>query len=319
MLYSLYLENKGIYMLTEKRKDFLGQTMLFGATILWGTSFLVLKQTIEVLPMFFVIAVRFIVSGAFLGIVFASRLRRKLTKKTFVHGIILGAVLSLAYLTQTFGLEMSTPSRNAFLTSSYCVMCPFFVWLVFKKRPKIHNVVSAVLCIVGIGIIALSGKNETGSNVILGDGLTLIAAVCFGFQIIFIEMFKNEKDDGVSLLFSELITVGVFFSILCLVFEVPTNALNVNFTSEGIWKIVYLTLACTALPQTFQLFGQRFASPSHAAIILSLEAVFGALFSVFFGEEKLSVMLVIGFIIVFVAILISELKPSFRRNKNKNN
>lgn len=303
-------------MLSEKKKDLLGQSMLFGATLLWGTSFLVLKQTISVLPMFFVIAIRFVVSGALLGIIFCKRLKYKLTKKTFLHGLILGFVLALAYITQTFGLDMSTPSRNAFLTSSYCVMCPFFVWLVFKKRPKAYNVISAVLCIVGIGIIALSGKKETGSNVLLGDGLTLIAAACFGFQIIFIEMFQKQNDDPISLLFSELITVGIIFTILCTCFELPTGALNIKLTTEQILKIAYLTFACTVLPQMFQLFGQRFASPNHAAIILSLEAVFGAIFSVIFGEEKLSVMLIIGFAVVFIAILISELKLDFKKRKN---
>ena len=300
-------------MLSDKKKGLLGQGMLFLATLLWGTSFLILKETIKELPMFFVIFIRFIVSGVVLGLIFIKRLKTKLTKPTFLHGVILGLFLALAYITQTFGLEMSTPSRNAFLTSSYCVMCPFFTWMVFKRKPKSYNLISAVACIVGIGLIALSGKNEQGANVLLGDGLTLIAAVCFGFQIIFIEMFRQKNDDPISILFTELITVGILFGVLCVVFEVPVNALNATLKSEHIWKLVYLTFACTVLPQTLQLFGQRYSSPNRAGIILSLEAVFGAAFSVALGGEKLNTPLIVGFVVVFVAILISELKPDFKK------
>lgn len=294
-------------MIKSKKMNLLGQFLLFTATLAWGTSFLILKETINEVPAFYVIAIRFLLAGLILLAVFFKRLK-KLNKKTFLGGVVIGLSVTFAYVTQTLGLMNTTPGRNAFVTSSYCVMCPFLMWMMFKQKPKICHLISAVLCLVGIGLIALSSDSGAGENLLLGDGLTLMGALFFAFQIVFIYKFQKQGLDNILLLVFNFLTVGISFIILSLIFELPTRGVNgYALNLSQIIRIGYLALVCTLWAQSAQLIGQQFTTANQSAIILSLEAIFGVLFSVIFGTEKLSLTLGFGFAVVFIAILISEL------------
>lgn len=295
-------------MLKEKKLNLVGQALLLAATIVWGTSFFILKETIEQVPTFYVIAIRFMVAGVGLALIFINKLKT-IKKATVLRGMFLGMLLALAYYTQTIGLENTTPGQNAFLTSSYCVMCPFLVWILFKKKPKFYHVFSAVLCIVGIGFIALSASGDSKGNVLLGNGLTLVSAVFYGLQIIFIDRFTKQGHDNIQLLIPEILTAGIIMTVYTLSVELPIYGIaEFNLNGEQIWKIAYLTVVCTLFAQTAQIIGQKYTTTNQSSIILSLESVFGTLFSVLFAGETLTVLIVIGFVIVFVAMLISELK-----------
>lgn len=293
----------------QKKLNILGTLLLFSATVAWGTSFFILKQAIAKAPAFYIIAIRFLSAGIILALVFIKKFK-KFNKATLIRGVVLGFVLAMAYLIQTEGLKYTTPSRSAFLTASYCVMCPFLMWLMYKNRPKNYHVISAVLCIAGIGLIALSGGGEeTGTNLLLGDGLTLIAAVFFGLQIIFIERSQNKGDDSYLLLVIELLSTGLIIGIASLVLELPVYGITAYaIGSDVLVDIIYLTLVCTLFAQLALIVGQKFTTVNQAAIILSLEAVFGTLFSVILGNEQLSAWLIVGFVMVFLAMIISETK-----------
>lgn len=304
-----------------KKLNLIGVLLLLAATVVWGTSFFILKATIEEVPAFYVISIRFLIATLGLSLIFIKK-TKAIDKKTFLCGTILGVFLSLAYIAQTSGLKNTTAGRNAFLTSSYCVMCPFIIWLLFKKKPKLYNVIAAILCIVGIGFVALSGDSENG-NFILGDALTLVGAVFFGLQIIFIDKFQSNGLDAVKLLIPELLTAGIILGLTSIVFELPSQGIGAYaLNGDQILKIGYLTVACTLFAQFAQITGQKFTSANQSSIILSLESVFGVLFSVLFANEKLTVFVLVGFIIIFFAMIISELhldpiKLFKRENINK--
>lgn len=293
--------------MSSKKLNLVGQLMLLLATLAWGTSFFILKETIETVYELFVLAIRFLFSGIVLGLIYIKRIK-KANKKTIIHGLTLGGILVSAYIVQTYGLSFTTPSRNAFLTSSYCVMVPFLAWIITKIAPKPFNVISAVLCIVGIGFVAFSGESEQASNTLLGDGLTLVCAIFYGLQIIFISRYQDAGEDTSVLLVLQLLTVGVVCAVLSVIFELPQGTAGYSLDIEKILKIGYLAVVCTMLAQMAQIYGQKFTTPNQASLILSLEAVFGTLFSVILGDEKLTVGLVIGFIIIFIAMIINELK-----------
>lgn len=291
----------------SKKLNLIGQLLLLLATIVWGTSFVILKDTISEVPAMYVIAIRFLFAGIVMLLIFIKKVRA-MSKFSLLSGVIVGLFVALAYITQTTGLIHTTPGRNAFLTSSYCVMCPFLMWMCFKKKPKLKNVISAILCVVGIGFISLSSESSFGVDLLLGDGLTLIAAVFFGFQIIFIDRFQKRGADTVVVLVFEFLTAGVIFSIISLIFELPTRGIvGYVLNTEQIIKIAYLAIMCTLFAQSSQMIGQKFTTANQSSIILSLEAVFGMLFSVLLGVEKISLWLGVGFAVVFVAILISEM------------
>jgi len=294
----------------NRKLNLLGMALLVMATLAWGSSFLILKNTIEHVPGFFVIAIRFLFAGLVMFIIFFKK-TITMNKKTLICGIVLGLSTAFAYLVQTWGLKYTTPARNAFLTSTYCVMCPFMYWLLYRLKPTRYNVFAAIICITGVGMISLlGGKGETGSNLLLGDGLTLLSGVFYSLQIIYIDKFQKDGIDPMSLLTIEFLVVGVMLGISWLIFELPVSGIGaiLNIGGSQWLSILYLTIVCTLFAQFAQIIGQRFANPNQSAIILSLEAVFGAMFSVIFGTEKLTVFLVIGFILTFSSILINEYK-----------
>ncbi len=297
-------------MQKSRKLNLIGIAFLLTATLAWGSSFLILKNTIEQVPAFFVIAIRFLFSALLLFVILFKRII-KMNKQSLIAGLLLGVATAFAYLVQTWGLIYTTPARNAFLTSTYCVMCPFLYWLLFRLKPTRYNIFAAIVCITGIGMISLlGGKGETGQNLLLGDGLTLISGVFYSLQIIFIDKFQKEGVDPMALLVIEFLCVGVVLAGAWAIFELPHSGINaiVTIKKQQWLSIIYLTFVCTLYAQFAQIMGQRFANPNQSALVLSLEAVFGAMFSVIFGAEKLTVFLVIGFVLTFSSIMVNEYK-----------
>ncbi|MBO5851784.1 MAG: DMT family transporter, partial [Clostridia bacterium] len=165
-----------------------------------------------------------------------------------------------------------------------------------------------VLCIIGIGFISFTGNGENGANNFLGDALTFISAIFYALQIIFIGKFQSKNSDTGSLLVIELSTVSVLMIALSLIFELPKGVAVYSLNLDQIINIVYLAVVCTLLAQLCMIYGQKFTTVNQTALISSLEAVFGTFFSVLFKRETLTEMLIIGFSVVFIAMLINELK-----------
>lgn len=289
-------------MLSTKKKNILGQLLLLSATLLWGTSFSILKDTIDSVPNGFVLGVRFL--GAFLifAIIFPKKLKMK--KSTFFHGVIIGLCTAAAYVVQTFGLKYTTASKNAFLTSVYVILVPFLTWLFYKKKPSLFNIIAAVLSTIGLLIICFGD----GSVIELGDALSLGCSIFYALQIIFLQKY-NKEDDTTRLVMIYLLTVGVINMILSAITELPNQPLVID--SKAWIAIIYMAVACTCLAQFLQAQGQRFVSSDQAALILSLESVFGTLFAVIFYGETLTWNLIVGFASIFVAIIVSETELKF--------
>ena len=113
--------------MSDKTMRMLAKPMLFAAALIWGTSFFIMKNALDVMPVFFLLAVRF-TAGAFLLALIAWKRWKVFTPDYLWRGAIIGAFLFLAYSVQTFGLARTTPSKNAFLTAVYCVIVPFLTW-----------------------------------------------------------------------------------------------------------------------------------------------------------------------------------------------
>lgn len=278
------------------KRELFAKLLLLITTIIWGSSFFILKNTIDALPMFFTLAVRFSFGALIIGVAFVKRLI-KTDIKTVLHGVALGLGLAAAYALQTLGLKETTPGKNAFLTTVYVILVPFAGWLVFKERPHLNNLVAAVLCVLGIGLVSLNG----GFHVERGDILTLFSGVFFTVQIILIKKFRG--DDAGAILFFELLTTAVAFRIVSIIAE----GTDIKLGKEQWLPILYLGVMATGAAQLMQLVGQRNTTPSSASLILSLEAVFGVIFSIIFYRERVTPRLWAGFAVIFAAILISEL------------
>lgn len=282
-----------------------GRLALLTAAVIWGSSFIVMKDTVDHIPVFQLLAIRFTLAGLLLALLFRKRLMTS-GKQLLSHGAVCGVLLLSAYATQTFGLMTTTPGTNAFLTAVYCVMVPFMAWGFHRKRPTSYNWVAAVLCIAGIGLISLSGDLSIG----LGEGLTLLSGVFYALHIMALSHF-GERDDPVALTIVQFAVVALLSWAATLLTE-----RGAAFPAPAVWpQLLYLTVFATAATLVLQSVGQSLTPPSQSAILLSLESVFGVLFSVMLGKESLTLQLGCGFALIFVSVIISETQLAFLRRK----
>ncbi len=296
----------GGIMTNKNSRGILAKIALFGAALIWGSSFIIVKDTVNVLPPNLLIAVRFCIACILLSLVFAKKL--VLINRTYLwQGAIIGALLFAAYSTQTIGITDTTPGKNAFLTAIYCVIVPFMFWFFTKKKPDIYNIIAALLCISGIGFISLTSKFAVG----FGDALTLIGGVFYAAHLVTVSIFGKDKDP-ILLTILQFFYAGIFGWIVTL----TTESMPTHIAFGAVTSVLYLAFFCTAGALLLQNIGQKYTHPSAASIILSLESVFGALISVIFGYEVLTTRIFVGFAFIFIAVLISETKLSFLKPSN---
>ena len=295
--------------MSEQTMRRLAKPMLFLAAFIWGSSFFIMKGAVDVIPTFFLLAIRFTGGAALLGLLCWKRWR-SFTRDYWWRGAIIGGFLFLAYSVQTFGLQGTTPSKNAFLTAVYCVLVPFFYWAAAGRRPDRFNILAAVLCVAGVGLVSLSGD----LTITWGDGLTLLCAVFYAAHIVAVSRVSPGKD-------IYLLTVLQFFfaalwAWLCgaLTQRMPPLA---AVSGDLLLQLGYLVVMATTVALLFQNVGQAWSDPSSASVILSLESVFGVLCSVIFYGDPVNARLVIGFGVIFVSVLCSETKFSFLRERRK--
>ncbi len=280
---------------------------LFGATLIWGSSFLIVKSSMDVMQPHVLLALRFTIGCLLLCIIFHKNLK-KLNKEYYIKGGILGACLFLAYSLQTIGITDTTPGKNAFLTAIYCVLVPFLFWAVDKKKPDKFNIIAAFVSIFGIGLVSLNGD----LSIRMGDAFTLAGGVVYAVHIVAVAKFSKDKDP-ILLTIMQFAYAAVFSWIIALSFEDMPSGWSVG----SVAGLLYLAVFATAVALLLQNIGQKYTKPAPASIILSLESVFGVLFSVVFFHEELTTRLFIGFCLIFIAILISETKLSFLKKGNK--
>ena len=289
----------------DKRKKRLGLAALFAMTFIWGTSFVILKNTLESISTLYILAVRF-TGAAVIMAAFGAREWKTADRKYLIGGALMGVSLFLAYVFQTYGLVYTTPGKNAFLTTTYCVIVPFLYWALIGKRPDKFNVIAAVLCVIGVGLISL----DVGLSVNKGDVLTVICGLFYALHIIVSARYVRGR--SVLLLTAiEFAAAAVLSWISAVLFAPAPSGVPVSA-----WlSVAYLCIMCTAVCFGLQAFGQKYSPPSQTAVIMTLESVFGAAISILFFNEQLTFKLFCGFLAVFVAVLISETKLSFLRRR----
>lgn len=284
-----------------------GSLLLVLAAMIWGSSFIVMKSAVDFLTPNVLLFIRFSLATVIMSIMFYKYIK-DIKLKDLKGGMITGTCLFLAYLVQTLGLTMTTPGKNAFLTAVYCAIVPFLVWIFYHKRPDNYNFIAAVLCVLGVGLVSLDGD----LSINMGDLLTLIGGLFYAFHILAIKKYSKEMHP-IKLTTLQFAMTAVLAFLGALFFE--DISLIKQIDSSIIMQIGYLAFFATAVTLLCQNIGQHLVSECNAAILLSLESVFGVFFSVLFYGEVLTLKVFLGFIIIFVAIIVSETKLSFLKIK----
>ena len=279
------------------KKPLLAKLALFVTAMLWGSTFTVGKLAAEVFSASFIIALRFLVAAVVLLIV-AFPQRGQLDRATWTAGFWMGITQFLAYLLQVGGLALDTsPGKSAFLCTTYSVLVPFLYWLVTKERPRLRHVACVFICMAGVGLLSLTG----GWAMSTGDVLTVLSGVPCAMNIV-ISAIACRKRNVLLLTTVELWVVTAFAWI----FVFAGKGLPTELPAEAVGGVVYLGLIATALCLYMQGFGLKYAEPAIGGMLLSLESVFGVIFSVLLYHEKMTARMLLGCAVIFAAILLSQ-------------
>ncbi len=285
---------------------FLAEGALFSAALIWGLSFVLLKSALSSLPAHFILAVRFTGATALLAVFFRKRLKALLNAEYLRRGAVMGVFLFAAFSVQTMGLVTTDPGKNAFLTAVYCVIVPFLHWAVNGTRPDRYHLSAAVLCIAGVGMVAL----QSGFHIETGDGLTLLGGFFFAIHLVCVSTFSRGRDPFVLTTIQFAVTAACCWTVWAIFEPMPSAVPFRAFLEVG-----YLTVFATAIALVFQSVGQKHTNPAAAAVILSLEAVFGAAASVVILGERITAVRAAGFVAIFFAVILSETKLRFFRRR----
>lgn len=289
----------------SKKQALLADLSLLFVAIAWGIGFIVIKNALDFMDPIYMLFLRFTLSSLLMGIIFIKK-TKTINIGDLKAGIIIGIILFFAFLSQTVGLQYTTVAKQAFITASNVVIVPFLLWFIIRKKPDIYEIIAAILCFVGIGLISIEGVMKFSK----GDILTMICAVFFACHIISVGHYA-KKHDPIKLTIIQFGTAAVLSLLACLVFGIEFSPITMDISKA----ILFMALVSTIFAFGIQNVAQKYTTPSHAAIILSLESVFGSVFSIIFLKDKLTLQLIIGCLIIFVAVITAETKWEFLKNK----
>lgn len=279
--------------------------MLVAMAFIWGYSFLTMKTVLDTVPTFMLLACRFLLSAVIMFIIFRKRIKAHFNREYLGFGVLMGCVIWSAYAAQTLGLVDTTPGKNAFLTGTYCILVPFIALILFRERVTKWHIASALLCLVGVGFVALDNF-----SIQMGDLMTLVGAVFFAVDMAVVGHIGRTRD--VSVLTSWMfLFVGTFSLAATLAFEPRVPA--AQWTPQIIGQLVFLAVVCTTIGLLLQNQALSHVPPATGSLLLSLESPSGVLFSVLMAGEVLTGKLIFGFALIFLSIVLSETHFSFLR------
>ncbi|WDV45666.1 DMT family transporter [Clostridiaceae bacterium M8S5] len=290
--------------MNNKSKGIYADIALLFVAMCWGAGFVVLKDALDTISPLNIMAIRFTLAFIIMAIIFKSKFR-EIKMSDLKAGIVIGVFLFLGFAVQTIGLKYTDPGKQAFLTGTNVVMVPFLVWIVYKKMPDKYSLIGAFLTLVGIVMLTL--KSDLGTlDINFGDKLTLLCAVMYACHIVSVGFF-TKKHDPILLATLQIGVASLLFIISTLIFE----EVSFNFGFNVTWRIGYLVIFPTVAAFIIQNVAQKNTTATRTGIILSLEAVFGALFAVVINKEEFTSKMIIGCVLIFCAVIITETKLSF--------
>lgn len=264
---------------------------LLAVAAMWGISFVWMKDILDQQDVYSFLLSRFVVAALVMVIVNPKMITR-FNREIIAKGSVIGAVLGLGYIFQTLGLDRTTPAITGFITGLYVVLTPLIAAFLLKEKLTTQAWFYIALATLGLAVLSVSGW-----SIGTGEFFVLISAILFAAHILLLSRW-SKKFDAYALTFVQLSTCA-------LVSLVPTT-IN-GFTSppdSQVWGVILFTAVfATFFAFVIQTWAQARISATKVAVILTMEVVFAALFSVMLGAEPLTLRIVIGGSMVLIAML----------------
>lgn len=278
---------------------------LLSVTVIWGSTFPLSKIVLEEIPPLFYLGIRYTLTTLIMGVLFPKQLFQNL-RPTFVKAFPLGIAIFFAYLTQTLGVNLTTASKAGFFTAFSVVLVPILLFFINRQKPPKSLMIGVVLALVGLAL--MSGLLDEQINFNQGDFLVLLCAFGFAVQIILVARLHPDSNPA-SVATIQFATVALFsFLMAFFMEEIPSLA---PISPRTWWIILFLSAFGTAFAYTIQIYAQKEMSAGQAAMILTFEPVFSAIFSFYILKEQQNFTTVTGGLFIVSGMIISQFYPLF--------
>lgn len=284
-----------------------GDWMLLIAAIVGGGGFIGVKYLLDwgYTP-YQVIFGRFFIATIALALIYRKHFPT-ITKKEWKMGSIIGALMVATFLFLTIGLQLTTPSVNAFLGNTPAIIVPFICWIAFGQKPDRRCFIAAFLTTIGVALLSVTKDFTIDTGAVISFG----GSIAFALQMTFMSRALVDCD-SINIALVEHLAV-VFVSLLIVIF---TGVSIPALTLPALGNFLYVGIPCTALYFLLQSIGQKYTSANKTALIITTEAVFAAIFSFWLYGEKMYAAGLIGCALIFISVILAE-KPQKLVDRDK--
>lgn len=284
-------------------KKFIPLALLLSVSVIWGSTFAIMKDSLDRLNVDSFLAWRFIIAALLMAIVRPQSLRH-INLHFLIRGVIIGLILGSGYILQTFGLTLTSVAKTGFITGLYAIFTPLIAAGLFKHSVTKVQWLAVVLSMLGLAILALKGLSLG-----LGEFLVVLSALFFALHIIALSRWSPGRD-AYALTIIQMATVGV----LALISTAKTGLHAPH--DKGMWvAIIYTAIFASAFAFMVQTWTQSFMSATSVGIILTMEYVFAAVFGILLVHEHLTLRVTIGGTCMMIGLYLAIL---FDGNENEN-
>ena len=313
--------SRGRDFAAPRRLQLTADAALLLVTVIWGSTFVMVKDAVADFPVFSFLALRFIFAALMLLPLVVLRrggarangrgskpaappLRRATPLLLAMRAsapLLIGVALFAGYSFQTAGLRLTTPAKAGFITGLSVVIVPLFAALILRQPPSRNAWLGVGLAVVGLGLLTL----QAGLGVEPGDLLVLCCAVAFAAHILLTGHYA-PRHDPLRLTLGSIFTVAVLSGAAALIFDHPIDP--AALTPSVLFAAAFTGVFATSVAFGLQTFAQRFTTSTHTALIFAAEPVFAGLFSFLLIGEVLGARQVLGCGLILAGMVVAEMK-----------
>jgi drug/metabolite transporter (DMT)-like permease len=281
----------------DRRTTLLATLAILAMTACWGSTFFLIKDLLDRVPVLDFLAVRFAIASAAL-LLLAPRAVGRLSRESLRHAVVLGLLYGVAQILQTAGLAHTPASVSGFITGMYVVCTPLFAAVLLRSRISAVTWAAVALALGGLAVLSLSGL-----SVGYGEAITFCSALLYALHIVGLGAWSDARQAmGMTIVQLLVITVVAFVA------TAPDGIVLPSTTGDWV-SVVYMAVFAGALALAGQTWAQAHLPPTRTAIIMTMEPVFAALFAVLLGGEAATPRMLLGGLMVLTAMFAVELVP----------
>lgn len=281
--------------------------MMVLATLLWGATFVVIRDTVASIDALVLVFLRFGIAALLYLPIVALR-GRPWSRASIVGGLATGVWTTGGYLFQAIGLETTSAGSSAFLTCAATLFAGFFAWPILGQRPQPILVAGIAVALAGAALLTLRAGLEVGA----GEAWTLLGAVCYAVQIVVVARYA-QRADGAQLVAVQSLTVA----LILLPFAGGAPAQAATLGAAGWLRVGYLIVAGSMIAPLLQVLAQRSLPPGRIGLLFALEPVFALMFAVTVGDERFAWRWWTGALLILVALLLVEGDAARRERRRR--